>query len=142
MKYRYHIGIDPGTKTGVAVWDAAARQFLSVQSMKAVEAEIFILENWKGRPDVRVVVEDTRGLRLPVSKQQHGASALKGVGSVHRDVARWGEYLEHHGIPYQMRPLTRNPLRKSTHEYFVKQTGWKGSTNEHGRDAAAQVWGS
>ena len=138
---RYYIGIDPGTNTGWAIWDKLTKTLTEVTSMKAVEAEAILLDIWKGREDFVVMVEDTRKLRLPRSKQEHGPSAMKGIGSVHRDMGRWEEFLTHHRMPFRMKPLSSNVLRKAKSDVFTKYTGWTARTNEHGRDAAAQVWG-
>ena len=38
MKTRYMIGIDPGTKTGFAVWDREEKKFVKVETRGIVSA--------------------------------------------------------------------------------------------------------
>lgn len=138
-----YIGIDPGVTTGYAEWDSLQKKLLQVTSYKAVEAERRVLDLFEIHGDgIMVVIEDTRGLRLPKRLQSNESRAqTKGVGSVHRDMGRWEEFCGHYGIPYKMRPLGKNPLRKSDGDAFRRYTGYDARTSEHGRDAAAQVFG-
>ena len=45
-----------------------------------------------------------------------------------------------HGIDFEAVP-PKNNKTKMTAEAFERMTGWKGRTNEHGRDAAMLVYG-
>lgn len=131
------VGIDPGVNTGLAVWSSLTQRLLRVESMKAVEAEDYLIERI-GAP-MHVVVEDTRKLRLPAKLQSSGR--LKGAGSVHRDTGRWQEFLEHHKIPHTMAGLSPKEFREGSAEWFNKRTGWNKRNNEHGRSAAGLVFG-
>ena len=143
--FRYHIGIDPGTNTGVAMWDKKTQRLTFVGSMLAVEAEEFV-ESMVAKhfaEGVMVHVEDTRKLVVSKSKRDNNSANRydKGIGSIHRDMSRWEEYLQHKGHTHVMRPLTKSQLRKCTDEFFRRVTGWNQRTNEHGRDGAAYVYG-
>lgn len=140
--FRFHIGIDPGANTGVAMWDKKAQALTFVGSMLAVEAEEFVdsMVEKHFTEGVMVHVEDTRNMKMPAEKQK-SQQMLRGVGSVHRDMTRWEQYLQHKGHTFVMRPLTKSQLRKSTDEFFRRVTGWNQRTNEHGRDGAAYVYG-
>lgn len=130
------IGIDPGVHTGLAVYDRATRKLLLVEGMLAVEAEEFIRNETRA---IHVYVEDTRTLRLPERLQSSGR--LKGAGSVHRDMSRWEEFLQHHKVPHSMCGLSPKMFRQGDDEWFRRLTGWDKRTNEHGRAAAGLVWG-
>lgn len=149
-KHHVHlwIGIDPGRHTGVAVWSSKAQQLLCVESMKAVQAEIKVMNYWTmslgsmssdSPVHIHVVVEDTRDLRLPAKLQNSGR--LKGVGSVHAEMRRWSEFLSHHGIIHTMAGLSPKQFREGSAEWFNKHTGWTGRSNDHGRCAAGLVHG-
>lgn len=139
----FWIGIDPGTKTGLAIWDSRHQKFATIETMGIVKAmELVRAANTSyglERITHRVVVEDTRKLRLPAAQQSFGR--LKGVGSVHRDMSIWEEFLEYHGIPYTMAGLSPKEFRVGDSEWFKKKTGWDGRTSEHARAAAGLIYG-
>lgn len=130
------LGIDPGTTTGYAVWDAAERMLLSVSSCSIVvamnSADILC-------PSL-VIFEDARTMRVGGGKTFGQQSRLQGVGSVKRDSSIWEEYLEHRGIPYQAKRWCAGTT-KWDRVRFERDTGWTAPTNEHGRDAAVIVYG-
>lgn len=137
-----YVGVDPGTHTGLAVWDKSFQRFLRVESMKAVEAEVEIMQLYASlaahQRKLMVIVEDTRKLRLPKHLQSPGRA--RGAGSVARDMGRWQEWLEHCGIPHQMAPMSPKEFRTGDDAWFRKKTGWDKRTNEHSRSAAGLVW--
>lgn len=139
----FWIGIDPGTKTGFALWDSKHQKFVTIETMGIVKAMEMVYANHgtliRQGITLRVVVEDTRKLRLPAAQQSFGR--LKGVGSVHRDMSIWEEFLEYHGIPYTMAGLSPKEFRIGDSEWFKKKTGWDGRTSEHARAAAGLVYG-
>ena len=133
------IGIDPGVNTGFAVWSVAANKLLRVESMKAVEAEIEVMNYFTSGVKLHVYVEDTRNLRLP--KHMHSKGRERGAGSVARDMGRWQDHLEHHGIPHTMTGLSPKEFRVGDDKWFRNKTGWDKRTNDHGRCAAGVLWG-
>jgi len=132
------IGIDPGVKTGFAVWCTEAKSLLEVACYDAVEAEVRTLRYgiWYD-PDVYVLFEDARLRRWYGTK---GTEALQGAGSIKRDSARWQEFCEFHKLPYKGLPPAKGATKWDA-ERFAKVTGWKARTNEHARDAAMMVYG-
>lgn len=136
MKPKLWIGVDPGVNTGYAVWRTATQRFDVVTSAKACVVETWIAGYLPG--DIHVVVEDTRKLRLPGRLQQR--DAYKGLGSVHRDMQRWEEWLEHHGFRFTMAGLSPKPFRTGDDKWFKRVTDFEGRTNEHGRAAAGLVY--
>lgn len=133
------IGIDPGTVTGVAVWDGARLTKLSAVPIHA--ALLYVLEmHMEGRRQT-VVFEDARLRKwYGTSTAKQDRDRLMGAGSVRRDCAIWDEALTSWGIPFQT-VAPKDNMTKLSAEAFRAITGWKGRTNEHMRDAAMLVYG-
>lgn len=135
------IGIDPGTHTGLAVWDPHARALLAVESLKihrAIQKVGALMAD-----SLLVIFEDARQRHYftnDAKVQKYGAGVREGVGSVKRDCSIWEEYLEDQGIPYQARK-PKSGMTKWDADKFALLTGWTAKTNEHGRDAAAIIHG-
>lgn len=133
------IGIDPGTHTGVAVWDTREGKFLSLETMpihRAISKVCFIAEIHKG--DVQVVFEDARQ-RTWYGKGDTSAK-LQGAGSVKRDCSIWEDFCNDYGIPYWAKPPVKGATKVSA-DYFKMVSHWTGRTSEHSRDAAMLVIG-
>jgi hypothetical protein len=143
------IGIDPGTTTGLAVWDAVARKLTRVESMQLHQAMTAVLDirSRKGTRCIAlepgqllVIYEDARTIRIGGGENFNRKEKLQGVGSIKRDSAIWQEFLEDHGIAYQGKRWTPGTTKWDA-DYFKRTTGWTGQTNSHARDAAVIVFG-
>lgn len=135
------IGIDPGVKTGFAVWDTTRRQLLRVETLTIIEALAAVLQ-YRRTESVRIVMEDAR-LRKWLPRERNESEyrgKLMGAGSIKRDCEIWQEFADFYHIPLTLIP-PRKGLTKWTAEYFARLTGWKGRTSNHARDAALLVWG-
>lgn len=136
------IGIDPGAHTGFALWDAAHLQLRRVESMSIAEAQQEIREAWWNQTLDLVIVEDARKRtffrRMDILQAKYGAAVREGAGSAKREASIWEEFLKILGVPYVMLSPRRT---KTKAPRFQLQTGWKGRTNEHARDAAMLVFG-
>lgn len=90
--YKYCIGIDTGTHTGVAVWNREERRFEILAEMKIHKAMFIVSEYAKVAGDkVLVRVEDAR------KRNKYGDRSefkLQGAGSVKRDSTIWEDYLK------------------------------------------------
>lgn len=131
------IGVDPGTHTGVAVWDALEQKFLQVESMAIHRAFELVASRLAQRPFIPVIFEDARQRTW---FGHTGREVLQGAGAAKRDAAIWQDYLEDKGCPY----LARKPGTGSTGwdaDRFRRLTGWTARTNEHSRDAGVLVFG-
>lgn len=135
------IGIDPGTTTGVAVWNARERALIDVMSATILRA-MSEVRQWDELSEFKplVIFEDARTIRLGGGETYGKNARLQGVGSVKRDCAIWQEFLEDEGFPYLMKGHGRGTTKWSAEE-FERITGWKKQTNSHGRDAAVMVHG-
>lgn len=134
------IGIDPGTHTGVAVWDTKERRFLSLETLPIHQALIKVMM-WRDRVghDLQVVFEDARQ-RTWFGRDKNTNAKLQGAGSIKRDCSIWEDFLTDYEIPFRAVPPQKG-CTKWTEEYFKMVTGWKGKTSNHSRDAAVLVIG-
>lgn len=96
---RFLIGIDPGTKTGVGVWDRTEKGLLEVTTLSCILAQQFVLNYKCVNMDVCLIIEDAR------KRKWFGKNSEKkrqGAGSVKRDCKLWEEFCELEGIPYRL----------------------------------------
>lgn len=133
------IGIDPGTHTGVAVWDTRERKFLSLETLP-IHRAMDVVDYWDfvRDGDIQVVFEDARQ-RTWFGKGDTNAKA-QGAGSVKRDCSIWEDFCRDYGIPFQAKPPVKGATKVSA-GYFKMVSGWTGRTSEHARDAAMLVIG-
>ena len=131
------IGIDPGTHTGVAVWDTREGKFLSLETLPIHKALLRVLVLTSDQV-AEVVFEDARQ-RTWFGKGDTNAKS-QGAGSVKRDCSIWEDFCRDYGIPFQAKPPVKGAT-KVTSDYFKMVSGWTGRTSEHARDAAMLVIG-
>jgi len=137
--YDYYLGIDPGTQTGLAMWDYTAQQYDEIMSGTLIEMLERILWFEDIHPDFswQLRIEDAR------QRKWYGKNAqakIKGAGSIERDCSIWEEICEFHQWEYEM----VHPIKGGTKwdaKTFKTVTGWSKQTNEHQRDAAMLVYG-
>lgn len=133
------IGIDPGTHTGVAVWDTRERRFRSLETLWIHDALFHVRrlsEEYRGH--IQVVFEDAR-LRKWFGEGDTNAKK-QGAGSVKRDCSIWEDFLKDYGIPYQAVEPIKGATKVSP-EWFKMVSHYQGRTSEHSRDAAMLVIG-
>ena len=141
MKFKFYIGIDPGVKTGIALYDTERKGFEMIQTSGIVQAQNF-LARFPSKERLFVRLEDARK-RTWIPKERDIKQVMgraKGAGSVSRDCQIWEEFLLYMGIPYEL-VAPQNNKTKLDAKLFSNYTGWKMKTNEHGRDAAMLVFG-
>lgn len=125
------IGIDTGVNTGIASYNTSEQKLEMVDCMKIHDAIQYVSTmNYVGAIFVRV--EDARKRKWFGNS---GKERLKGAGSVCRDAKIWEDFLTDYKIPFEM-VAPKDNVTKLNAATFKKVTGWKGKTNEHGRDAA------
>lgn len=128
------IGIDTGTKTGVAVMIDGKLD--SVQTLSIIEALEFVEDCLAIDTAVKIYIEDARKRKWVTG----GREKLQGVGSVKRDAAIWEAFCVHYGIAYELVAPKDNNTKLSA-DTFKRLTGWQGRTSQHARDAVMLVWG-
>ena len=136
--YDVYIGIDPGTRTGVALWRPETKD-LEISTLKIHEAmnAIKVITETIEKKSVKVRFEDARQRKW---FGEAGREQLQGAGSIKRDCAIWEDFLRDSGIDFEMVP-PKNIHTKISADYFKKLTGYEGRTSKHSRDAAMLVWG-
>lgn len=138
-----YIGIDPGTDTGLAVWDGD--RFTAVEAIPIHAALLRVKElaafyGHRGN-GVTVYFEDARLRKwYGTHTAKEDRARLQGAGSVKRDSKIWEDALTEWGIPFET-IAPKNNWTKMTANMFEALTGWQGRTNEHSRDAAMLVFG-
>lgn len=131
------IGIDPGTTTGVACYNAEDKKFVDVFSCGILEAIEYVRK--APRDHIFVRIEDARKRKWFGDRSN---SKQQGAGSIKRDCTIWEEMLEaEKGIPYEFTSPGKSKTKMKSDE-FKKYTGWTKTVNEHARDAAMLVIGS
>jgi len=136
------VGIDPGVRTGLAVWDTVSRSFLDIRCSGIIDAMRYIMELNEKRGIFLVVFEDARQRKwIPREKDlsQFRGRAM-GAGSVKRDCSIWEEFCEAYGFDY-VKTAPKNGTTKLSDTMFRGITGYDARTNNHGRDAAMLVFG-
>lgn len=136
-QYQYMIGIDPGVRTGYALWNREKKSFELVSCNSIVIVQRQLLFHLKTNKPFFVRLEDARKRKW---FGKAGREQLQGAGSIKRDCQIWEEFFEYYNIPYEMVPPKNNKTKLDA-KSFAKYTGYKLRTNEHARDAAMLVYG-
>lgn len=134
------IGIDPGVKTGFAVWNPNKKMFTYVKTLKIHQAMMEVI-NLSNDYNIFVTVEDAR------LRKWFGENSIvkqQGAGSIKRDSSIWDDFLKdlkefNAIIDYKM----IHPIKGATKldkNAFKMITKYEGSTSEHGRDAGMLVF--
>lgn len=137
-KHRYILGLDPGIKSGLAIWDRLEKKFHKLVTVDILEAVDLIKKahsEWPG--DLFVRIED------PNQRKWFGKSGrevLQGAGSVKRDFKILRDYLQKNGIPYHAF-APKDSRTKLDARHFELYTGCTVRTSQHARDAAMSVYG-
>lgn len=141
-----YIGIDPGTDTGLAVWDPDAQRLTTCKTLGLYAAIKEVLKQrdaarLSGRGVVLVFEDARRRTWIPREKSlAEMKGRAMGAGSVKRDSSVWEEFCKVEEIPF-FHPGPRPGLTKWKEPYFKALTKWQGRTSHHARDAAALVFG-
>ena len=137
-----YIGIDPGTHTGVAIWDNKQQEFVELATIPIHQALLKVKNYYndnKGLSKICVVFEDARQ-RTWFGKDKNTNAKLQGAGSIKRDCSIWEDFCKDYQIPYLAVPPMKGGTKLSE-AYFKAISGWKGRTSNHARDAAMLVIG-
>jgi hypothetical protein len=133
---RYAIGIDPGVKTGFAVWSSEGK-FVEISTLNIYTAIKRVLEYNKDY-NVVLVIENPNTW-IGFNKGDKGStSRLQGAGSIKRDYSVWETFANEESIQIYPVKLTQN-LKKIDAKIFHRYTGWGKQTSVHSRDAAMMV---
>lgn len=135
------VGIDPGKKTGIAIYDGKKKKLLSCETLPIHRA----FEIIKGLPKdtlIMVVAEDARQRRWYGSGG--GKGKQQGAGAIKIQCSQWEDFLKDlkkDGIIAEYRMI--HPVKGGTKinsEMFKKMTGFNARTSNHARDAGIIAW--
>lgn len=136
------IGIDP--PKGLALWDTESRKFIKIETVEFWDI-IHEISTLKDAGKIAVVVEAPQVNKPTFYRRGTNARAMsrisQNVGSNKRDSVLIIEYCARVGVKCIPVPPRRKNSTKHSPELFSRWTGWTGRTSEHGRDAAALVFG-
>lgn len=130
-----YIGIDPGTKTGFAVWEVTNKQFMQIETT-CIHNALFSVHSYSQKFNIKVIIEDAR---LRKWFGTNSENKQQGAGSVKRDCSIWEDFLTDYSIAFEM----VHPMKGSTKwtaELFSKTTGYTKKTTSHSRDAALLIF--
>ena len=138
MRNKIIIGIDPGVKTGFAMYTPKDNK-LELFTYKIHEA-FDVMAKLAPFFDLEVVIEDPNQW-THFQNSKDAKAKLQGAGSVKRDFSAWRDFLNHWHVPFKaVRPdKTRNGYAKDE-TLFQKITGYTKRCSEHARVAALLVW--
>lgn len=128
------IGIDPGTKTGIAVIKDGI--YTEIKTMSIIEA-IFFINDLYVTDEIEVYIENPN-LRKYFGNS--GREVLQGAGSIKRDYAIWGDYFTKMKIKFT--PVSPQSVGSQFDNItiFKAATGWENRTSTHARDAAKIIF--
>ncbi|EMM94287.1 hypothetical protein LEP1GSC158_0635 [Leptospira interrogans serovar Zanoni str. LT2156] len=129
IQEKFLIGIDPGTKTGLAAWDTQDKKLMYVGTYEFFGACEFIrfLKQKRGF-DICLVIEDARKRKW---FGQNADAKRMGAGSVKRDCKLWEDFCNREGIPFRLVHPKRGATKYTSSEFQIV-TGWRvGPPNTH-----------
>jgi hypothetical protein len=138
MSKKLIIGIDPGRKTGIAVYTPETKSLI-LGTYKLHQA-FDQVKKLNQHFNIEVVIENPN-LWTHFQNVKNARAKMQGAGSVKRDYSAWTDFLDDYKITYKaVRPdKTRNGYAYDV-ELFKKITGYTERCSEHARVAALLVY--
>lgn len=134
----FYIGIDPGVKTGFAIYNKATRE-LQLYTLKLHKAFDMVRQL---KPSIAGVVIENPNLWTHFSNSNQAKAKLQGAGSVKRDFKAWDDFLKDEGISFTSRRPDKHRNKLATdNDLFNRTTGYNKKCSEHSRVAAMLVYG-
>jgi len=160
QNHAYIIGIDPGTKNGVAIYDSTDKIYIFAKTFEFWELFDFLSTLSEYPITYVIVIEDIiankptfqRGMLWSASaskrKDQLGQAIgifdklAQDVGGNKRDEHHILEWFHLRNIPVMKRAPKKNSKTKLAHDEFMELTHIKTRLNEHTRDAIMLIYTS
>lgn len=133
---KYAIGIDPGQKTGVAIWNLETMKWETIITTTPIEAQE-IVKLYHENGGCMVLCEDAR-LRKWFGNS--GSEKWQGAGWAKSASKGWEDFLKYHKIPYRMQKPGATWKGPAAAKTWARITGWNKKTQDHARDAAWMVF--
>lgn len=134
------IGIDPGVKTGFAVWSCKEQRLIRVETLTIIHAMDEVKKLLIPGVNLEIWFEDARLRKWFGDDPKKVKAKLQGAGSIKRDCSVWQEFCDMHEIKYKAIAPGKGQTKWPA-DYFRKVTGWTARTSEHARDAATLIYG-
>ncbi len=135
-----YLGIDPGRKTGLAVWHAAREELEIFPAMPFWEAWEKVTGSYPPSETAAVIEDPTQN--RPVFRRgtsgRRREKIAQDVGENKAHAKLWIEGLERLGYAVRRVRPTQKKWSKRT---FERITGYTGRSSSHARDAARLVFG-
>lgn len=130
-----YIGIDPGKKTAIAIYDSTLKRII----------DVFMTDFWGAYDYMKFEQNDTLIeqviIEVPRTKSnwhKKGCDITSAnVGGIYREANLLADGIERMGL----KVVRQHPQGKVDAAYVKKITGYQGKTNEHTRDAIMLCWG-
>ena len=140
----YLIGIDCGTSTGLAIWNIAKQEFVSIETLTLHRAFDKVKNFFETVSMNTLVFIENPKTFVPFAqkigaKQVNIAARVQGAGSIKRDFAAWEDFFNDYKFPFVPTSIIGGK-KKVDAVLFEKITGVKYRTSEHARDAALIVF--
>ena len=158
MHLKYYIGIDAGTRTGFAIWNATLQKFTLVKTFDFWDCiknlGVFVKQYLNSGHEVSIVIEDVTQNKSAYSaigtyektEGEHENKLLaalehaKRVGTVWDKTKLITEWCERNKLNIILiKPSSKTMTKIKSHE-FQQTTGYQNQTSEHSRDAAFLVY--
>ena len=130
-----YIGIDPGKKTAIAVYDSTNKRVIDV-FMTDFWGAYEYLENEQHDILIKKVIIEVPRTKTNWHKKGCDITSAN-VGGIYREATLLADGIERMGL----KVIRQHPQGKVDAEYVKKITGYKDQTNEHIRDAIMLCWG-
>lgn len=153
MDNKIYVGIDPGVKTGWAIYSSSRRKLIDVRTksflqvlVAANEIEVGVHEIIDEDDEVIFCIESP-GLNKPTFPRNVNRRVIERISRNVGANCREAELLISCIGEYGFRVIKCRPKRnklsrgKMKAKEFQRLTGYEGRTSQHGRDAALLVWG-
>ena len=139
-KQKYIIGIDPGKKTGFAIFNIFEKRITSASTQTFWDVYYYLHEiSIIGRTDEYIINIEVPNSNHNWQKNKDGSKNIKadkGVGAICRESEILAKGIEN--LEFQVNRI--HPRGKLNASQVKKITGYNGRTNPHVRDAIMLCW--
>lgn len=133
QKHKLVIGIDPGKKTGYAIFDRDEKKLTEVGTLDFWS--IYTQFTDRFYPELAEIIIEVPRTKRNWQKSKHQTTSAN-IGGIYREAELLAEGFKKAGY----KVTTQHPKGKLTHEQVTRITKYEGKTNEHNRDAIMLCW--
>lgn len=130
-----YIGIDPGNKTAIAIYDSTTKRIIDV-FMTDFWGAYEYLENEQHDILIKKVIIEVPRTKSNWHKKGCDITSAN-IGGIYREATLLADGIERMGL----KVVRQHPQGKVDAEYVKKITGWDKRASQHARDAIMLCWG-